>query len=88
MTKQLYRGLHHNGVNLSENYQTWTKDIMIQKIGMVMGLESTEFIDFDPDPTYVLTIDNVIKIMAIHMRFRYNRYPYSAFNAFAGVIYQ
>ena len=39
---------------------------MIQKIGTVMGLE--EFID--PDPSYVLTVDNVIKMLAIQMRFR------------------
>ena len=68
MTPQLYTGLLHNKVNLSENYQAWGKDIMIQKIGTVMGLEWS----IDPDPTYVLTVDNVIKIMAIHMRFRYN----------------
>ncbi|KXJ23404.1 E3 ubiquitin-protein ligase RNF213 [Exaiptasia diaphana] len=33
---------------------------------MVMGLENV----FDPDPTYELTIDNMKKILAIHMRFR------------------
>ena len=68
MTPQLYTGLLHYQVNLSENYQAWGKDTMIQKIGTVMGLEWSS----DPDPTYVLTVDNVIKIMAIHMRFRYN----------------
>ena len=66
MTPQLYTGLQHNQVNLSENYQAWEKDTMISKIGMVMGLEWS----YDPDPSYVLTVDNVIKIMAIHMRFR------------------
>ena len=66
MTPQLHTGLQHNQVNLSENYQSWGKDVMIAKIGMVMGLEWS----CDPDPTYVLTVDNVIKIMAIHMRFR------------------
>ena len=40
---------------------------MIHKIGMVMGLEWV----VDPDDSYVLTVDNVIKILAIHMRFRY-----------------
>ena len=69
MTPQLYTGLKHNQVNLSENYQLWNKVTMIQKIGMVIGLEWT----YDPDPSYVLTVDNVIKIMAIHMRFRYGK---------------
>ena len=39
---------------------------MIKKIAMVMG---TEFV-YDPDDTYVLTSDNLIKILAIQMRFR------------------
>ena len=68
LSPQLYNGLKYNQVNLSENYFNWDKDIMIQKIRMVMGLERSH----DPDPTYVLTVDNVIKIMAILMRFRYN----------------
>lgn len=67
LTPQLYAGLQVNRVNLSENYSTWNKDTIIQKIRMVMGLQRS----MDPDPTYVLTVDNLIKIMAIHMRFRY-----------------
>lgn len=39
---------------------------MIFKIGMIMGLEWMS----DPDESYVLTVDNVVKILAIHMRFR------------------
>ena len=68
MKPQLYTGLKQNGVNLSENYQLWDKQTMIEKIGMVMGLEWL----IDPDPSYVLTVDNVIKMLAIQMRFRYN----------------
>ena len=52
--------------NLSENYQLWNKMTMMQKMGLVMGLEYLS----DPDPSYVLTVDNVIKILAIQMRFR------------------
>ena len=66
MKPQLYTGLKQNRVNLSENYQLWDKQTMIQKIGMVMGLEWVS----DPDPSYVLTVDNVIKMLAIQMRFR------------------
>ncbi|XP_019853235.1 PREDICTED: E3 ubiquitin-protein ligase RNF213-like [Amphimedon queenslandica] len=68
MTPQLHNGLRHNQVDLLENYRSWNKNTMINKIGMVMGLEWS----YDPDSSYVLTIDNVIKIMAIHMRFRCN----------------
>ena len=67
MNSQLYAGLIRNQVDLSENYQLWDKQTMIQKIGMVMGLRRVK----DPDPSYVLTVDNVIKMLAIQMRFRY-----------------
>ena len=32
-----------------------------------MGIEDV----YDPDETYELTMDNMMKILAIHMRFRY-----------------
>jgi hypothetical protein len=34
----------------------------------IMGID----IGYDPDPTYELTADNVKKMMAIYMRFRYD----------------
>ena len=66
LNRQLHAGLKQNGVDLSENYQLWTKRTMMQKMGLVLGLECLS----DPDPSYVITIDNVIKILAIQMRFR------------------
>ena len=67
MTKQLYKGLKQNRVNFDENYQNWEAPIMIEKIGTVMGLDYI----FNPDSSYVLTVDNLIKILAIQMRFRF-----------------
>ena len=66
LNRQLHAGLKQNQVNLSENYQRWNKMTMMQKMRLVMGLEYLR----DPDPSYVLTVDNVIKILAIQMRFR------------------
>ena len=66
LSHQLHTDLKRNEVNLSENYQLWDKETMMQKMSLVMGLRN--FID--PDPSYVLTIDNMIKILAIQMRFR------------------
>lgn len=68
MSQQLYQGLQRNGVNLSEKYQSWNKEAMVAKIGMVMGLQLEHI--HDPDKSYVLTVDNVIKMLAIIMRFR------------------
>ena len=66
VSAQLQAGLRQNQVNLSENCQLWNKMTMMQKMSLVMGLEYVT----DPDPSYVLTVDNVIKILAIQMRFR------------------
>ena len=66
MSSQLYTGLIQNRVNFNEDYRTWQKGIMIEKIATVMGIEYP----YDPDESYVLTIDNLIKILAIQMRFR------------------
>ncbi|XP_064403130.1 E3 ubiquitin-protein ligase RNF213-like isoform X2 [Halichondria panicea] len=66
MTQQLYTGLKQNGVNFDEDYRGWSKAQMITKITTVMGFK---FID-DPDGTYVFTTDNLIKMLAIQMRFR------------------
>ena len=67
MPKQLFAGLKANGVNFNEDYTQWSQSKKIKKIETVMGLESIS----DPDSTYFLTPDNLVKILAIHMRFRY-----------------
>ena len=41
---------------------------MIDRLCRVFGVDYAE----DPDESYVLTSDNFLKMMAIHMRFRYN----------------
>ncbi len=67
MTSRLYRGLKHNRVNFQDNYRNWGKAVMIEKISTVMGVKLLH----DPDESYVLTVDNLIKVLAIQMRFRY-----------------
>ena len=66
MTQQLYTGLKLNKVNFEEDYRTWKKRTMIEKITTVMGVNLSR----DPDKSYVLTVDNLIKILAIQMKFR------------------
>ena len=67
MSPQLCTGLKAQMVKFNEDYRHWAKDVMINKISTVMGIEWP----YDPDPTYVLTVDNLIKILAIQMRFRF-----------------
>ena len=69
ITQQLYTGLKAQNVDFAEDYRRWPKNVMIDKISTVMGIDWPH----DPDPTYVLTVDNLIKILAIQMRFRFIR---------------
>ena len=66
MTPKLYRGLLHNKVNFNYDYKNWKRPDLISSISKVMGLKDA----LDPDTSYVLTYDNIIKILAIQMRFR------------------
>ena len=66
MSPQLCTELINNSVDIYEDYRQWSKSTMLEKIAAVMGLNHAH----DPDETYVLTVDNLIKILAIQMRFR------------------
>jgi len=66
ISKNLHEGLQTNKVNLEDDCRKWKKSDMLCKLSTVMGIDYP----FDPDDTYVLTVDNVIKILAILMRFR------------------
>ena len=68
MHPQLLQILTINRVNLQENFSKLNKMDKIMKIAGVMGIEWIA----DPDPGYVLTLDNMRKILAILMRFRCN----------------
>ena len=71
MLPQLFNTLSVNRVKLQENYNKLSKIEKVGKIASVVGLDFGPNIT-DPDPDYVLTLDNVIKILAILMRFRCN----------------
>ena len=66
MTKDLFTQLSQNRVKFDENYRDWKKDVMIEKLSLVMGFHYVK----DPDDSYVLTVDNLVKMLAIQMRFR------------------
>ena len=66
ISEELQEALVRNNVKFDENYRNLSKQDMINKLGMVMGIETPT----DPDPSYVLTADNVIKMFAILMKFR------------------
>ena len=56
------------------------REEMILKLMRVLGIneekyrkndKSIDLTKIDPDDTYVFTIDNLMKMLAIHMKFRY-----------------
>ena len=71
--KQLYNLLKKNKVDLEEDFHNWDRHKMLSILVNVLGVPSNSSdAPPDPDPNYVLTVDNVKKILAIHMRFRSN----------------
>ena len=53
-------------VNLNENFDNLNRQKKLETLFNVFGVKQ----NFDPDPTYELTTDNVLKMLAIQMRFR------------------
>ncbi|KAK3529115.1 hypothetical protein QTP70_016547 [Hemibagrus guttatus] len=68
MSCDLFTGLQNQGISFSEDFDKLTRKTKIKKLSFVVGAQIRE--QFDPDPTYELTSDNVMKMLAIHMRFR------------------
>ncbi|XP_068605931.1 E3 ubiquitin-protein ligase rnf213-alpha [Brachionichthys hirsutus] len=66
MTKQLYEGLKLQRVPFNIDFDRLPRAEKIDRICRVLGIQRP----LDPDETYELTTDNILKILAIHMRFR------------------
>ncbi|XP_077056473.1 E3 ubiquitin-protein ligase rnf213-beta isoform X2 [Siphateles boraxobius] len=71
MTQDLFSDIERQRINLSENFDDLSREDKIRRISFVVGAKKGWVKgQFDPDPTYELTTDNVMKMLAIHMRFR------------------
>ncbi|KAK2528363.1 Rnf213 [Columba guinea] len=68
MTLQLYQGLLLQRVPFNVQFDELPRHEKLEKLCMVLGIPWV----IDPDETYELTTDNVLKILAIEMRFRCN----------------
>ena len=64
----LVAGLTAQRVNLNQDFDSLSRAEKLRTLFQVFGVSE----NFDPDPTYELTTDNVLKMLAIHMRFRCN----------------
>ncbi|XP_065678766.1 E3 ubiquitin-protein ligase rnf213-alpha isoform X3 [Hydra vulgaris] len=66
MTKDLYTDLNRQMDGcLNTNFKNLSRKSKLDILCCVIGVDS-----FDPDPSYELTVDNMKKILAIHMRLR------------------
>lgn len=71
MTQDLFTDIERQRINLSEDFDDLSREDKIRRISFVVGAKKGWVKgQFDPDPTYELTTDNVMKMLAIHMRFR------------------
>uniref|UniRef100_A0A8C0FVX5 RING-type E3 ubiquitin transferase n=1 Tax=Bubo bubo TaxID=30461 RepID=A0A8C0FVX5_BUBBB len=68
MTSQLYNGLLLQRVPFNVPFDQLPRHEKLEKLCMVLGIPWV----IDPDETYELTTDNVLKLLAIEMRFRCN----------------
>ncbi|XP_044312386.1 E3 ubiquitin-protein ligase RNF213 isoform X2 [Varanus komodoensis] len=66
MSTQLYQGLVLQRVPFNVDFDRLPRDQKIATLCMVLGIQWP----IDPDETYELTTDNILKILAIEMRFR------------------
>ncbi|XP_038571429.1 E3 ubiquitin-protein ligase rnf213-alpha-like isoform X2 [Micropterus salmoides] len=66
MTQELYTGLRLQRVPFNRNFDQLPRADKLEHLCSVLGIKWPT----DPDETYELTTDNILKMMAIHMRFR------------------
>ncbi|XP_051851384.1 E3 ubiquitin-protein ligase RNF213 [Antechinus flavipes] len=66
MTQELYKGLLFQRVPFNINFDQLPRSKKLEILCMVLGIQWP----MDPDETYELTTDNILKILAIEMRFR------------------
>ncbi|GLD49345.1 E3 ubiquitin-protein ligase rnf213-alpha-like protein, partial [Lates japonicus] len=66
MTRALYEGLKLQRVPFNIDFDSLPRGEKIERICSVLGIQWP----LDPDETYELTTDNILKMLAIHMRFR------------------
>ncbi|KAM4843304.1 E3 ubiquitin-protein ligase RNF213 [Thomomys bottae] len=66
MTTQLYQGLLLQRVPFNVDFDSLSRQEKLERLCLALGIQWVD----DPDETYELTTDNMLKILAIEMRFR------------------
>ena len=68
LSEALYTALRDCQVEMNPNYSGRQRPLLLKDLGGILNVP-TELLT-DPDPSYILTLDNIKKMMAIHLRLR------------------
>ncbi|XP_078518528.1 E3 ubiquitin-protein ligase rnf213-alpha-like [Lissotriton helveticus] len=68
INKTLYENLNRQGVPFNVKYENLSRQKQLEALCRVFGVNNIK----DPDESYQLTLDNTMKMMAIHLRFQAN----------------
>ncbi|XP_048088902.1 E3 ubiquitin-protein ligase rnf213-alpha-like isoform X2 [Alosa alosa] len=68
ISRTLLTQLNHQGVPINIDFNNLARSDQLEILCRVLGVSSVK----DPDESYQLTLDNILKILAIHMRFQCN----------------
>ncbi|XP_026723315.1 E3 ubiquitin-protein ligase rnf213-alpha-like [Athene cunicularia] len=66
MTRSLYMTLAWQNVPFNKKFETLPRNEQLKALCRVFGVKYWK----DPDPSYQLTLDNTMKMLAIHLRFQ------------------
>ncbi|XP_026723294.1 E3 ubiquitin-protein ligase rnf213-alpha-like [Athene cunicularia] len=66
MTRSLYTTLALQNVPFNKKFETLPRNEQLEALCRVFGVKYLR----DPDPSYQLTLDNTMKMLAIHLRFQ------------------
>ncbi|KAM6364551.1 LOW QUALITY PROTEIN: E3 ubiquitin-protein ligase rnf213-alpha-like [Pluvialis apricaria] len=66
MSRNLYRTLEYQNVPFNKKFETLSRTEQLEALCRVFGVKCQE----DPDTSYQLTLDNTMKMLAIHLRFQ------------------
>jgi len=66
MSKNLYTTLAYQNVPFNKKFEALSRTEQLEALCRVFGVKCRE----DPDPSYQLTLDNTMKMLAIHLRFQ------------------
>lgn len=70
INSELFLQLIQQKVPIFDNFNTFIKEKKNTMLCKVMGLNETTNLAHDPDPSYELTLDNCLKMLAIYLRFQ------------------